>query len=165
MSERYTIEEADALIPEVAERMARLAALQRRAATGLGEARRRARRNGHRGGLEAEVAGEMGTLLAWLEENHLVVKGMSPPLVDFPAQYGARCAAVLDRGRRAHRLVPPSRRRFRREEAGGGVAGLTATVPVGPVVGPAQPPDGAGGRAAARPPLRSRTAARSRYSI
>jgi hypothetical protein len=90
VSERYTIEEADALIPEVAERMARLAALQRRAATGLGEARRRARRNGHRGGLEAEVAGEMGTLLAWLEENHLVVKGVSPPLVDFPAQYGGR---------------------------------------------------------------------------
>ena len=90
MSEHYTIEEADALIPEVAERMARLAALQRRAATGLGEARRRARRNGHRGGLEAEVAGEMGTLLAWLEENHLVVKGVSPPLVDFPAQYGGR---------------------------------------------------------------------------
>lgn len=90
MSKRYTIEEADALIPEVAERMARLAALQRRAATGLGEARRRARRNGHRGGLEAEVAGEMGTLLAWLEENHLVVKGVSPPLVDFPAHYGGR---------------------------------------------------------------------------
>ena len=90
VSERYTIEEADALIPEVAERMARLAALQRRAATGLGEARRRARRNGHRGGLEAEVAGEMGTLLAWFEENHLVVKGVSPPLVDFPAQFGGR---------------------------------------------------------------------------
>lgn len=90
MAERYTIEEADALVPEVAERIARLGALQRRAATGLAGARRRARRNGHRGGLEAGVAGEMGALLAWFEERHLLVKGVAPALVDFPAEYGGR---------------------------------------------------------------------------
>lgn len=90
MPERYTIEDANALVPEVAERTARLAALQRRATAGLAGARRRARRNGHRGGLEAEVAGEMGSLLAWFEKNHLLVKGVSPPLVDFPAEYGGR---------------------------------------------------------------------------
>ena len=88
--ERYTIEQADALLPEVAERIERLAALHRRGAAGLAGARRRARRNGHRDGLDAEVAREMGTLLAWFEENHLVVKGVSPPLVDFPAHYGGR---------------------------------------------------------------------------
>ena len=90
MPERFTIEEADALLPEVAERMERLAALQRRAAAGLAGARRRARRNGHRGGLDSAVAGEMGSLLSWFEENHLQVKGVAPPLVDFPAEYGGR---------------------------------------------------------------------------
>ncbi len=88
--ERYTIEQADALLPEVAERMERLGALQRRAATGLAGDRRRARRNGHRGGLDAALAGEMGALLTWFEEKHLVVKGVTPPLVDFPAEYGGR---------------------------------------------------------------------------
>jgi hypothetical protein len=88
--EHYTIAEADALLPEVAERMERLATLQRRAAAGLAGARRRARRNGHRGGLDATVAGEMGALLTWFEDGHLQVKGVSPPLVDFPAVYGGR---------------------------------------------------------------------------
>ncbi|MFH1330363.1 MAG: DUF2203 domain-containing protein [Actinomycetota bacterium] len=90
MSERYTIEEADALLSEVSERIERLATLQRRAASGLAGARRRARRNGHRGGLDAALAREMGTLLTWFEENHLLVKGVSPPLVDFPAHYQGR---------------------------------------------------------------------------
>ena len=36
------------------------------------------------------MAGEMGGLLAWFDENHLLVKGVSPPLVDFPALYGGR---------------------------------------------------------------------------
>jgi hypothetical protein len=88
--ECYTIEEADALLPEVAEGMERLGALQRRAATGLAGARSRARRNGHRGGLDAALSGEMGALLTWFEEKHLVVKAVSPPLVDFPAEYGGR---------------------------------------------------------------------------
>ena len=88
--EHYTIEEADALLPEVAERMERLGALQRRAATGLAGDRRRARRNGHRGGLDASLAGEMGALLTWFEERHLLVKGVAPPLVDFPAEYDGR---------------------------------------------------------------------------
>lgn len=88
--ERYTIEEAEQMLPEVALRMARLAALQRQAAAALAGARRRARRNGHRGGLDAELAGEMGAVLTWFEENHLQVKGVSPPLVDFPAEYGGR---------------------------------------------------------------------------
>jgi hypothetical protein len=88
--ERYSIAEADALVPEVAERIARLGALQRRAAAGLAGARRRARGNGHRGGLGAGVAGEMGALLAWFEEHHLLVKGVDPALVDFPAEYGGR---------------------------------------------------------------------------
>jgi Uncharacterized conserved protein (DUF2203) len=88
--EYYTIAEADALLPEVAERMEHLGALQRRAATGLAGARRRARRNGHRGGLDAALAGEMGALLTWFEERHLVVKGVTPPLGDFPAEYGGR---------------------------------------------------------------------------
>jgi hypothetical protein len=88
--EHYTLEEADALVPEVAERIARLGALQRRAAAGLAGARRRARRNGHRSGLEAGVAGEMGALLAWFDEHRLLVKGVSPALVDFPAEFGGR---------------------------------------------------------------------------
>jgi len=90
VSERYTIEEADALIPEMAERMARLGALQREAAEYLARARRRARRNGHRGGLDPEVTGEMRQVLEWFEERHLEVKGVSPPLVDFPAHYKGR---------------------------------------------------------------------------
>jgi len=90
MPEHYTVEEADALIPEVAARLARLGELQRQAAGSLARARRRARRNGHRGGLDAGLAGEMGHLLGWFEERHLLVKGVSPPLVDFPAHYGGR---------------------------------------------------------------------------
>lgn len=90
MPERYTIEEADALLPEVVPRMTRLTALQRQAAAAVAGARRRARRNGQRGGLGSAVAGEMGALLTWFEENHLQVKGISPPLVDFPAEYGGR---------------------------------------------------------------------------
>ena len=86
----YTIAEADALVPEVAERMERLGALQRRAADGLARARHRARRNGHRGGLDGAVAGEMGSLLSWFEERNLVLKGVSPALVDFPAFYAER---------------------------------------------------------------------------
>jgi hypothetical protein len=62
VSEWYTIEEADALLPEVAERMARLSALQ----------------------------GEMRQVLEWFEERHLQVKGAAPPLVDFPARYRGR---------------------------------------------------------------------------
>ena len=88
MPEHYTVAEADALVPEVAERMERLALLQRRAAAGLAGARRRARRNGHAGGLDPTLAGEMGSLLAWFEAKHLLVKEVSPPLVDFPAEHG-----------------------------------------------------------------------------
>ena len=51
--EYYTIEEAESLLPEVAERMERLGALQRRAASGLAGSRQRAKRNGHRGGVDA----------------------------------------------------------------------------------------------------------------
>jgi hypothetical protein len=90
VSEWYTIEEADALLPEVAERMARLSALQREAAEDLARARRRARRNGHRGGWDPEVTGEMRQVLEWFEERHLQVKGAAPPLVDFPARYRGR---------------------------------------------------------------------------
>jgi hypothetical protein len=88
--ERYTIEEADALVVQVAGRMSRLGELQKKAAAGLAGAQRRARRNGHREGLDPEVAAEMGRLLSWFEEMHLQVKGVSPPLVDFPAVYGGR---------------------------------------------------------------------------
>jgi hypothetical protein len=88
--EHYTIGEADALIPEVAARVGRLAALQRRAASDMAQARRQARRNGHAGGLDPALAGEMGSLLAWFEENHLLIKGVTPPLVDFPALHRGR---------------------------------------------------------------------------
>jgi hypothetical protein len=88
--EHYTIEEAESLLPEVAEHIERLGPLQRRAASSLSGSRQRAKRNGHRGGLDAALAGEMGALLTWFEERHLLVKGVAPPLVDFPAEYGGR---------------------------------------------------------------------------
>ena len=90
MPERYTIEEAEALLPEVVGRTARLGELQRGAAAALARAGRRARRNGHRAGVAPEVAAEMGRLLEWFEERAILVKGVSPPLVDFPARYGGR---------------------------------------------------------------------------
>ena len=90
MSRRYTIEEADALVPEVAERMARLVELQQEAAARLGRARRRARANGHGTGLDPGVAGEIKQALEWFEERAIEVRGTTPPLVDFPAHYGGR---------------------------------------------------------------------------
>ncbi|HSQ36666.1 MAG TPA: DUF2203 domain-containing protein [Acidimicrobiia bacterium] len=90
VSPRYTIEEADALVPEVAGRMARLFDLQQEAAARLALARRRARGNGHGGGLDPEVAGNIAEGLEWFEERGLEVRGTAPPLVDFPARYGGR---------------------------------------------------------------------------
>ena len=90
MSGRYTIEEANALLPEVAGRMARLVQLQQAVAALLSRARRRARGNGHSGGLDSEVAEEMREVLGWFEERGIQVKGTAPPLVDFPARYGGR---------------------------------------------------------------------------
>jgi hypothetical protein len=90
VSPRYTIEEADALVPEVAERMARLVGLQREAAARLARARRRARGNGHGGGLDPGAAGEIREALGWFEGRGIEVRGTTPPLVDFPARYGGR---------------------------------------------------------------------------
>lgn len=90
MSADYTVEEANALIPEVARRMAGLAGLQQEAAEGMARARRRARGNGHGGGLSRETAQGLREALEWFEERGVQVKGTSPPLVDFPARYGGR---------------------------------------------------------------------------
>jgi len=90
MSANYTIEEANALIPEVARRMTELAELHRAAAERLAQGRRRARGNGHGGGLDRETAGGLQEALQWFEERDLRVRGTSPPLVDFPAVYGGR---------------------------------------------------------------------------
>jgi len=86
----FTIEEADALIPEVARRMAGLAELQQAAARHLAVLRRRARGNGQGGGLDPAVTGQMREDLEWFEGRGIEVKGTSPPLVDFPARYGER---------------------------------------------------------------------------
>ena len=90
MSTLYTLEEADALIPEVSRRMAGLVVLQREAAERLARARRRARGNGHGGGLDPEVTESLREALEWFEEREIRVRGTSPPLVDFPARYGDR---------------------------------------------------------------------------
>ncbi|HUU61688.1 MAG TPA: DUF2203 domain-containing protein [Acidimicrobiia bacterium] len=90
MSARYTIEEADALVPEVAGRMARLVELQREAAARVTRTRRRVRGNGHGGSIDPSVAAEVGEALEWFEERGIEVRGTAPPLVDFPARYGDR---------------------------------------------------------------------------
>lgn len=90
MSTPYTLEEANALIPEVARRMAGLVVLQREAAERLARSRRRARGNGHGGGLDRETAEGLREALEWFEERGIEVRGTSPPLVDFPARYGER---------------------------------------------------------------------------
>lgn len=90
VSESFTIEEADALLPEVARHMAGLVELQQAAARVLAQARRRARGNGQGGGLDPAVSGQMREALEWFEEQGLQVKGTSPPLVDFPARYRER---------------------------------------------------------------------------
>jgi hypothetical protein len=90
VSDRFTIEEADALLPEVAGRMAALVGLQQAATRLLARARRRARGNGHGGGLDSVVTGQMREALEWFEERGIEVKGTSPPLVDFPARYQER---------------------------------------------------------------------------
>jgi hypothetical protein len=86
----YTIEEADALIPEVARRMTGLLELQREAAERLARVRRRARANGHGGGLDRRTTEGLQSALDWFEERGLQVRGTAPPLVDFPARYGGR---------------------------------------------------------------------------
>jgi len=70
--------------------MARLVEAQREAAARLGRARRRARGNGHGGGLDSGVATEMREVLDWFEERGIQVRGTAPPLVDFPARSGGR---------------------------------------------------------------------------
>ena len=90
MSAIYTIEEANALIPEVARRMAALIELERAAAARLARGRRRARGNGHGGGLDRETADSLHAALEWFEEQGVQVRGTSPPLADFPARYGGR---------------------------------------------------------------------------
>jgi hypothetical protein len=82
------LEEADELIPEVAARMRRLGELQVEAAAGTARARRRSRLNGHGGGLDPEIGREIETSLAWFEERAIEVKGINPPLVDFPSDRG-----------------------------------------------------------------------------
>lgn len=86
----FTIEEADALLPEVALRMARLVEAGRAAAEQLGRAQRRARRNGEPGGPDDETTTRVQEALSWFQERSIQVKGTSPPLVDFPARYGGR---------------------------------------------------------------------------
>jgi len=123
VSERYTIEEADTLIPEVAERMARLGALQREAAEYLARARRRARRNGHRGGLDPEVTEEMRQVLEWFEERHLEVKGVSPPWWTSRPLQGEGYVALLTEGEERIGWYQLSRHRLRGQEAGGELEG------------------------------------------
>lgn len=90
MDRLFTVAEADALVPEVASRMERLRDLQAEAAAGTARARRRARGNGHGGGVPAPLAREIGEALAWFETSGIQVKGIAPPLVDFPARSGGR---------------------------------------------------------------------------
>jgi hypothetical protein len=86
----FTVAEADALLPDVAVRMERLRDLQAEAAAGVARARRRARRNGRGGGVPAPLTREIRDVLAWFEDGGIQVKGISPPLVDFPALSGGR---------------------------------------------------------------------------
>jgi hypothetical protein len=88
MERLFTLEEANALVPEVAARMRRLGELQVEAAAGAARARRRARLNGHGGGLEPAVGRQIEQILAWFEDEGIEIKGISPPLVDFPTTAG-----------------------------------------------------------------------------
>jgi hypothetical protein len=86
----FTVAEADALLPEVAARMERLRDLQSEAAAGVARSRRRARGNGQRGGAPPPLAAEIREALGWFAEAGIQVKGIDPPLVDFPARSGER---------------------------------------------------------------------------
>ncbi len=88
MERSFSVEEANALIPEVAPRMRRLGELQLEAAAGAARARRRSRLNGHGSGVDPVVGREIEELLGWFEEHGIQVKGISPPLVDFPSVAG-----------------------------------------------------------------------------
>ena len=82
----FTLEEANALVPEVARRMARLAPVARRVADAADDRRSRARSNGH--GARVPGAADLRAGLAWFEERGIQVKGFAPPLVDFPRADG-----------------------------------------------------------------------------
>jgi len=84
VARHFRIDEANALLPEVAERMQRLGELQAEAAAGAARARRRARLNGHGGGIDREIAEGIEEGLLWFERRGIQIKGISPPLVDFP---------------------------------------------------------------------------------
>lgn len=90
MDRDFTVAEADALLPEVAVRMERLRDLQSEAAAGVARSRRRARGNGHGGGVPPPVAAEIRDALGWFAERGIQVKGVAPPLVDFPSRSGGR---------------------------------------------------------------------------
>lgn len=87
----WTVPEADRILPEVAERMATLADLGRRAAGEARRLRRRARGNGHASrAVDPEVAEGLRSSLAWFDAEGILVKGIDPPLVDFPARLAGR---------------------------------------------------------------------------
>lgn len=89
MAGSFTIDEANALIPEVARRMRRLAGLQTEAAAGAARARRRARSNGQGGGVDPDLARHLEQAIDWFEERGIQIKGISPPLIDFPMRTAA----------------------------------------------------------------------------
>jgi hypothetical protein len=86
----YTLELANELVPEVAARMRRLGELQVEAAAGAARARKRSRLNGHGSGIDPRVGEEIESALEWFESRGIQVKGITPPLVDFPADAGGR---------------------------------------------------------------------------
>lgn len=84
MERYFTLQEAQALLPEVARRMRRVADLYRAAVLLQRRAEERATGNGH--DRQAVIAGEsLRRDVAWFREQGIQVKGLEPALVDFPA--------------------------------------------------------------------------------
>lgn len=82
----YTVEEANALVPEVARRMSELVPLAAGVADAAAKRTSLARSNGH--GPKVKGGSGLRKGLEWFAERSIEVKGFAPPLVDFPAGEG-----------------------------------------------------------------------------
>ena len=84
----FTVAEANAILPQVEGRIGRLAEIRDVAAGRLRRARKRAQLNGESGRHESDVGADLRSRLEWFSERGIEVKGLSPPLIDFPARHG-----------------------------------------------------------------------------